>query len=236
MPLDKEEKEIIKKLIKLSKEIKKHSNFYYNLDKPKISDREYDELVIENSKLEIKYPHLVLDKSPNNTIGAKVKSQFEKIEHASQMYSLGNAFDKNDLDEFVKKSKKFLNFDNNFSFEFISEPKIDGLSLNLSYENGKLISAGTRGDGLIGENVTQNILNIRNIPKDLSAGLRLIVNKSGRILQSELVRSSGNLRFDNSALQAVSRTDSFYFYDEIPDEIYKESFKIINLKFNPGND
>ena len=76
----------------------------------------------------------------------------------------------------------------------------------------------------------------RNIPKDLSAGLRLIVNKSGRILQSELVRSSGNLRFDNSALQAVSRTDSFYFYDEIPDEIYKESFRIINLKFNPGND
>ena len=76
----------------------------------------------------------------------------------------------------------------------------------------------------------------RNIPKDLSAGLRLIVNKSGRILQSELVRSSGNLRFDNSALQAVARTDSFYFYDEIPDEIYKESFRIINLKFNPSND
>ena len=76
----------------------------------------------------------------------------------------------------------------------------------------------------------------RNIPKDLTAGLRLIVNKSGRILQSELVRSSGNLRFDNSALQAVSRTDAFYFYDEIPDEIYKESFRIINLKFNPDND
>ena len=76
----------------------------------------------------------------------------------------------------------------------------------------------------------------RNIPKDLNAGLRLIVNKSGRILQSELVRSSGNLRFDNSALQAVSRADTFYFYDEIPDEIYKESFRIINLKFNPGND
>ena len=76
----------------------------------------------------------------------------------------------------------------------------------------------------------------RNIPKDLNAGLRLIVNKSGRILQSELVRSSGNLRFDNSALQAVSRADTFYFYDEIPDEIYKESFRIINLKFNPDND
>ena len=76
----------------------------------------------------------------------------------------------------------------------------------------------------------------RNIPKDLTAGLRLIVNKSGRILQSELVRSSGNLRFDNSVLQAISRTDSFYFYDEIPDEIYKESFRIINLKFNPDND
>ena len=76
----------------------------------------------------------------------------------------------------------------------------------------------------------------RNIPKDLNAGLRLIVNQSGRILQSELVRSSGNLRFDNSALQAVSRADTFYFYDEIPDEIYKESFRIINLKFNPDND
>ena len=76
----------------------------------------------------------------------------------------------------------------------------------------------------------------RNIPKDLSAGLRLIVNKSGRILQSELVKSSGNLRFDNSALQSVARTDSFYFYNEIPDEIYNESFRLINLKFNPDND
>ena len=181
MPLDKEEREIIKKLKILSKEIKKHSNFYYNLDKPKISDSEYDKLVIENNKLEIKYPHLILNDSPSKTIGSKVKSQFEKIKHTSQMYSLGNAFDKNDVDEFIKKSKKFLNFENNFFFEFISEPKIDGLSLNLSYANGKLISAGTRGDGLVGENVTQNILNIKNIPKDLNIDYPKFIEIRGEV-------------------------------------------------------
>jgi len=138
-------------------------------------------LVIENNKLEIKYPHLVLNDSPSKTIGSKVKSQFEKIKHASQMYSLGNAFDKNDVDEFIKKSKKFLNFENNFYFEFISEPKIDGLSLNLSYANGKLISAGTRGDGLVGENVTQNILNIKNIPKDLNIDYPKFIEIRGEV-------------------------------------------------------
>ncbi len=160
--------EIQKRLKKLSTEIKKHSNLYYNLDKPKISDKEYDILVKENNYLENKFPHLILDNSPNKIIGAKIKSQFEKIKHSSQMYSLGNAFNKDDVLEFIKKAIKFLNFKNNYSFDFICEPKIDGLSLNLLYQNGILVSASTRGDGLIGENVTNNIYNIKDIPKKLT--------------------------------------------------------------------
>ena len=175
------EKKIILKLKELSKQIKKHSDLYYNLDKPIISDKEYDKLIIENNILENKYPHLVLNNSPNKLVGAKVKSEFKKIEHYSQMYSLANAFDKNDIEEFFKRSNKFLNLKNNLFIESFCEPKIDGLSLNLLYRNGKLESASTRGDGKIGENVTENILNINEIPKNLKNKIPEVIEIRGEI-------------------------------------------------------
>ncbi len=175
------EKKIILKLKELSKQIKKHSDLYYNLDKPIISDKEYDKLIIENNILENKYPHLVLNNSPNKLVGAKVKSEFKKIEHYSQMYSLANAFDKNDIEEFFKRSNKFLNLQNNLFIESFCEPKIDGLSLNLLYRNGKLESASTRGDGKIGENVTENILNINEIPKNLKNKIPEVIEIRGEI-------------------------------------------------------
>ena len=97
------------------------------------------------------------------------------------MYSLANAFDKNDIEEFFKRSNKFLNLQNNLFIESICEPKIDGLSLNLLYRNGKLESASTRGDGKIGENVTENILNINEIPKNLKNKIPEVIEIRGEI-------------------------------------------------------
>ena len=162
-----EESQIKKRLKELSILIKKHNNYYHNLDKPIISDGEFDKLIKENNKLEKLYPSLILEDSPNKKIYGKIKNRFIKINHKSQMFSLANAFNENDISEFVKRSKKFLNFNDSQNFEYLCEPKIDGLSLNLFYREGKLISAGTRGDGFVGENVTDNILNIKNIPKNL---------------------------------------------------------------------
>ncbi len=161
-------KDIKNRLIELSDLIRKHNYYYHTLDKPQISDAEYDQLIKENNKLEKLYPRLVLKKSPNSYVGGKTKQKFEKIKHISQMYSLGNAFNKDDVIEFIKRTNKFLNSPSTNNYKFLCEPKIDGLSLNLLYKNGKLISAATRGDGLIGENVTKNISNIKNIPFSLS--------------------------------------------------------------------
>ncbi len=164
----KDEDTIKKRLIELSNIIKKNNYFYHTLDKPKITDKEYDKFVKENNELETKYPNLKLDDSPNNIIGSVVKNKFIKIKHSSQMYSLPNAFNQEDIEEFIKRCVKFLNLKNHEKFDYICEPKIDGLSLNLTYKNGILISAGTRGNGFEGEDVTGNILNIKEIPKSLS--------------------------------------------------------------------
>ena len=162
------EKKIIKRLTKLSDEINKHNDFYHYKDKPIISDEKYDLLLKENTELEKKYPHLVLKNSPNNQVGSKILNKFNKIVHKKQMFSLSNAFNKNDLIDFEDRIKKYLNLDPKSQLSFICEPKIDGLSLNITYINGKLTCASTRGDGKTGEDVTNNILNIKNIPKKLA--------------------------------------------------------------------
>ena len=161
------DKKIINQLKKLSEEIKKHNYYYHTLDKPKISDAEYDLLIKQNNELELKYPNLKLKDSPNNIVGSIIKNKFEKIIHPSKMFSLNNGFNKSDVNDFIKRIKKFLKVSDKNIIEFICEPKIDGLSLNLVYEKGVLVSAATRGDGNTGENVTENILNIINIPKFL---------------------------------------------------------------------
>ena len=161
--MSKNQKEgIIKsRLQKLARSIEKHNNYYHNLDKPVISDSDYDKLVKENNSLEKKFPHLILTESPNKSVGSKIKSKFVKTKHLSQMYSLGNAFDEEDIFEFIKRINKYLNLTNDIVHKFLIEPKIDGLSLNLLYKKGRLVTAATRGDGLIGEDVTENIKKLK---------------------------------------------------------------------------
>ncbi len=199
------EKQIIKRLKELSDLINKHNYYYHTLDNPKISDKEFDKLVIENDSLEKSYPKLILKNSPNKIYGSKVKENFQKIKHESQMYSLANAFDEDDVKDFIKRSIKFLNYDNDDNFQYICEPKIDGLSLNLVYKNGNLISAGTRGDGFIGEDVTENISNIKNIPTKLKNNFPNFIEIRGEVFLNKSDFEKLNSKLDNKSKFANPR-------------------------------
>ena len=153
--------EIGKRIKQLRNNIKKYNQHYFNLDNPLVTDSEYDSQLQELLALEKQYPQYQQDNSPTHTVGAPSSSKFEKIKHASAMLSLDNIFNYADLVQFNERIIKKLNIRN---IEFIGEPKIDGLAINLTYIQGKLATASTRGDGKIGENVTHNILTIKNIP------------------------------------------------------------------------
>ena len=145
-------------------ELKKHNNLYFNHDSPEITDQEYDALKKELIKLENKYSFLKSLNLSRKIVGAKPTNKFKKIQHLKPMLSLSNAFDKNDMLDFVKKIKNFLNI-NKENVELFSEPKIDGISATLIYQNGKLIRGLSRGDGVIGEDILENIKTIDAIPK-----------------------------------------------------------------------
>ena len=162
----KKEKTIKKELQKLAKEIKQHNTFYHKLDKPIIPDDEFDKLVIKYNLLEKKFPKLKIKNSPNYYVGSKMLEKFSKVNHKAPMLSLSNAYNYKDIEDFIKRIKKYI-INEDISFSFCCEPKIDGLSINLTYQNGKLILGSTRGDGKIGENVTENIVNIDGIPSKL---------------------------------------------------------------------
>ena len=180
-----DEKKIVTRLKELSKLITKHNKLYHQKDSPTITDSEYDKLIIENNKLEKLYPGLILKTSPNNYIGAKPQKKFLKINHKMPMLSLGNAFNKKDLNEFDERIKKFLNINKDSKIEYICEPKIDGVSLNVTYKNGDLLTASTRGDGKTGENVTNNIKKILNIPKKLKNNYPQFIEIRGEVYLSK---------------------------------------------------
>ena len=150
------EEEISKRLKNLASLIHKHNKLYHQKDKPEITDKDFDKLVKENNELERKFPHLILENSPNKFVGGHPSKKFEKIIHKLPMLSLANAFNKNDVEDFIDRVRKFLNIDNKEKIKFVCEPKIDGLSVNLNYQDGILKSASTRGDGKL-EKMLQKI-------------------------------------------------------------------------------
>ena len=150
----------------LRKKINQHSYAYYLMDNPTVSDYEYDLLFRRLLELEEKYPQLITAQSPTQRIGAIPSNSFEKITHPTPMLSLGNAFSNNELILFDQRVKNILQID---TVQYVVEHKIDGLAINLIYENGKLVKAATRGDGSIGEDVTANIRTIKAIPLELNA-------------------------------------------------------------------
>jgi DNA ligase (NAD+) len=140
---------------------------YYQKDTPSLTDAEYDSLKYRNEKIEAKYPELVLENSPSKKIGAKIKNGFTKITHKVPMLSLGNIFNKDDFIDFRLGINRFLGVDAKEFIEMTSEPKIDGLSFSARYENGIYVSAATRGDGTTGENITENLITISELPKKI---------------------------------------------------------------------
>ena len=157
---DKINQDYLKK-IKLFQKYNKH---YYDLNNPIISDKEFDKFKLEILKLEKKYEFLNNINSPSNSVGFKPSKVFKKVKHSVPMLSLGNAFDENDLINFEKKILNFLNEDKNFNIIYSAEPKIDGISASLIYKNGKFTNGLSRGDGKEGEDITENLKTIEDIP------------------------------------------------------------------------
>ena len=151
---------------RLRKELRHHEYLYYVMDAPTITDAEYDRLMIRLREIEGEYPEDVPADSPTQRVGGKVNPEFTEVKHLTPLLSLGNAFSADELRVFDERVRNGLS--NGSEVEYVLEPKIDGLACSLVYENGKLVRAATRGDGVVGENVTANVRTIRAIPLTLT--------------------------------------------------------------------
>ena len=154
----------------LKKLLDSYSRQYYLLDDPAVSDAEYDKLYNELLAIEAEFPELKDASSPSQKVGAKVSKKFKRITHATEMLSLENAYDEEDIAEFIERVRKA----GSENVDFVLEPKFDGLSVSIKYKNGVLVNAATRGDGRVGEDVTQNVLTM-DIPKKISLDYELEV-------------------------------------------------------------
>jgi len=156
--------EVIERVKKLREEIEYHNYRYYVLDSPVISDAEYDALMRELRELEAQYPELVTPDSPTQRVGFKPAEGFREVPHAEPMLSLDDAMSEDEVKEFDERIKRFLNLPLDMEIEYTVEPKIDGVAVELVYEKGVLSVASTRGDGYVGEDVTNNVKTIKSIP------------------------------------------------------------------------
>ncbi|MEJ1161572.1 NAD-dependent DNA ligase LigA [Prosthecomicrobium sp. N25] len=167
-------------LARLAAEIATHDAAYYREDAPLVSDADYDALRRRNLAIEIRFPELKRPDSPSERVGAGPSEKFAKVRHAVPMLSLDNAFADQDVVDFADRVRRFLRL-GEAEVAFTAEPKIDGLSCNLRYEGGRLVSAATRGDGLEGENVTLNVKTIPDVPGVLPRGVPEIVEVRGEV-------------------------------------------------------
>jgi DNA ligase (NAD+) len=220
-----------KRVEKLREEIEYHNYRYYILDQPEISDAQYDRLMRELEKLEEQYPELRTPNSPTQRVGAPPLEEFEIVRHTIPMLSLANAFDETEAKEFDKRVKKFLGTSSDI--EYVTEPKLDGLAVELVYERGQFVVGSTRGDGVNGENITQNLRTIKTIPlqlirKEISVPERLEV-RGEVIMQLKRFRELNQKREElgeplfanprNAAAGSVRQLDS-KITAERPLEIY----------------
>jgi DNA ligase (NAD+) len=168
-------------LARLAAEIAEHDKRYHAEDAPTISDAEYDALRQRNARIEARFPELVREDSPSRAVGATPSATFSTVEHAIPMLSLDNVFADEDVTDFVASVRRFLALPADAELVFTAEPKIDGLSMSLRYENRKLVTAATRGDGTTGENVTANIRTIDEIPNELPTDAPDVVEVRGEV-------------------------------------------------------
>ncbi|NTI42035.1 NAD-dependent DNA ligase LigA [Rhizobium rhizogenes] len=179
------EEEAAAALAYLAAEIARNDALYHGNDAPEISDAEYDALKRRNDAIEACFPALVRADSPSRRVGAAPSETFMPVVHARPMLSLDNTFSQEDVQDFVAGVYRFLGRLPDQSIAFTAEPKIDGLSMSIRYENGRMVSAATRGDGTTGENVTANIRTIKEIPQTLPAGAPAVVEIRGEVYMAK---------------------------------------------------
>jgi DNA ligase (NAD+) len=178
---DLSEAEAAAELERLAREIAGHDKRYYAEDKPTVSDAEYDALRQRNLAIEARFPQLIRADSPSGRVGVAPTGKFATVRHAQPMLSLENAFNDDDVRDFVAQMMRFLGRPADEPIAITAEPKIDGLSMSLRYEAGKLLLGATRGDGVTGEDVTANVRTIKDIPHALPKGVPSVVEVRGEI-------------------------------------------------------
>ncbi len=214
------------RIVELREQLEYNSKLYYELDAPVIEDSEYDAMLKELNELEANYPELMTEDSPTQHVGGTAGSQFKKVTHALKMESLQNAFSAEDISSFSSRVRESVQ-----GAEFVVEQKIDGLSVLLEYKNGKLIRGSTRGDGVTGEDITDNLLTIKSIPHNIDSSITLLEARGEvympkevflRIVEQQQAEgekpfknprnaAAGSLRQKNSSVTAERELDIFVF-------------------------
>ena len=183
---DLSEADAANELMRLAKQIARHNRLYHSEDAPEISDAEYDALVRRNAEIEAEFPHLVREDSPSKQVGAEIaNTPLSKVTHEQRLYSLDNGFSDEEIAEWVARVRRYLALDEDEPVAMTAEDKIDGLSLSIRYEGGKLVQAATRGDGQVGEDVTANALTIGDIPDTLPDGAPNVFEVRGEVYMSK---------------------------------------------------
>lgn len=204
------EAEAANRLMRLAREIAHHNKRYHAEDAPEISDADYDALVRENNALEAAFPHLIRADSPNKLVGASVASSaLAKVRHEKRMMSLDNAFADEDVEEFAARVRRYLALPEDAPLAMTAEDKIDGLSLSIRYEEGRLVRAATRGDGEIGEDVTANVSHIADIPQTLPEDAPALFEVRGEVYMEKAAFVALNARLmseGQAAAQARGET------------------------------
>lgn len=248
--------EIAKRIEELVKIINEADYNYHTLDNPTISDQEYDKYLRELFELESEYPELIRDDSPTQRVGSKVLDSFNKITHKIPMMSLSNVFNEDEVRNFDEKIRK-----EGINPEYVCELKIDGLSVSIIYEKGKFVSAATRGDGVVGEDITENVKTIKTIPLKINKEIDIEVRgeiymskkvfeninrtreeQGKQLFQNPRNAAAGSIRQLDSKVAASRKLDSFIYHLPNPEEYgiktHNEALKFmkeLGFKVNDNN-
>jgi len=247
---------IKKEYLELKKAIEKYNYYYYVLNNPLISDTDYDKLFNKLIRLEKKYPELRTPDSPSFRVGGKILNEFNTVPHTVPMLSLDNTYNEKEILEFDERIKKMLNLT---TINYVCELKIDGISISLRYQNGILVQALTRGNGINGDDVTDNVKTIRSIPLKLNEAIDIEVRGEIFMPKKEFLRineeregeglsvfanprnaTAGTIKLLNTSEVSKRHLDSFIYYILFPENYNLKSqydslnyLKKLGFKINP---